>query len=386
MAQSKILKVNKDIGFTNVSFTPAFYKRAYKNYQNGDYRDLLALIERAEINGFISGCLFARASSYIRKYSIVPASESTQDKAVAEFLGQTLSNFSMREFFEDMHDARLKYYSVIAFEWGVIDGKQVPTYYEKYDQKYFKYDPKDFILKIDEGKNLAEIPQDSAFVVEAQRKPIMLSVLADFILMEFGKQNWSEFLEIFGIPFIYLEYPLGLTKEQKAEAETNVAKIASSTRGIIPEGSKLNIEAGHSGAGESGHKDYVNDSKANISFVLLGHEEAAGSDKKMQIGDSTNSMVATTKIAEDDMYWIEDKIKPFFKMIIDRNFSVTKYPSMIIDKSTIIDPATKLTAAQLAFENGGQIDPVFFKDYGIPILNTDALKKQNFLDDFGGGV
>jgi phage gp29-like protein len=385
MAQSQILKINKSIGLTSVSFTPAFYKRAFKNYQQGDFRDLLALIDRAEIHGFVSGCLYARSSGYKRKYSVVPASDSSQDTDIAAFLTEYLSEISMREFLEDMHEARMKYYSVLALgDWGLLNGKQVPLYYEKYDQKYFTYDPKDFILKIDMGKTLEEIPEESAFVIEASRKPIMLSVLADFILLEFGKESWSSFLEVFGEPLIYGEYPLGYNKDQITEAEAGINKIASSNRGILPEGSKLHVITGQSGAGATGHKDFVQDAKANISFTLLGHTEAAGSDRQMQIGDTEASMVATTKIAEDDMFWLEEKIKPFFKLIVNRNFNVTKYPKLILDKSTIIDPKTKLTAAQLAFENGAEIDPDFFKEYGIPVLNSDPLKKQNLFDQLGG--
>lgn len=384
MLQSKILKVNQDIGFRPVNFTPAFYKKAYKNYLNGDFRDLLALIERAESHSFISGCLFARASSFKRKYSIVPASGSAEDIRVAEFLTEFLNNWNMREFLEDIHDARMKYYSVIAFEWDVVDNRQIPVYYEKYDQKFFRYDPKDFVLKIDMGKSLEEIPPESALVFEASRKPIMLTVLAEYIMMEFGKESWSSFLEVFGEPFVYGEYPLGLPPEKIDELEEQVKKIASSTKGIVPEGTKINVI--ESNRGTSDHKDYVADCKANISFALLGHEEAAGSDKRMQIGDTQSSIVATTKIAEDDMFWLEEKIKPFFKMVIDRNFSVSKYPSLILDKSAIIDPKTKLTAADLALSAGAQIDPNFFKEYGIPIVSEEPLRKPTFSEQFGGGL
>lgn len=385
MAQSNIIKVNKGIGFTNVSFTPAFYKKAYKNYQNGDFRELLALIERAETHSFIAGCIASRQSSFKRKAQIIPVSDSAKDKEIAEWLWEVLQNLNFRELLEDMHDARMKYYSVLGLEWDVVAGKQVPVYYEKYEQKYFKYDPKDYLLKIDNGKTLTPIPDAAAFIIEASRKPIMLTVLKDFIRMEFGEEEWSAFLEVFGQPIINMEYPLGLNKDQIAEAQTQLDKAASSTRFLTPEGTKLNIVSGYSGAGATGYKDYEQDCKENISFALLGHKEAAGSDKSMQIGDTESSMVATTKTAEDDMYWLEEKIKPFIKTIVSRNYNVTEFPSLLLDKSTIIDPKTKLTAAQLASEMGAEIDPVFFKEYGIPVVNNDPLKKKSFSEEFGGG-
>lgn len=384
MPVSKILKVNKDIGFIGVSFTPDYYKRAYKTYQNGDFRLLLALIERAEIDSFVAGCLNARNTGYKRKYSVLPATEETPDVKAAEFLTSVLNDISMREFFEDMMDARYKYYSVIGLEWDIVNGYQVPVYFEKYDQKYFRYDLADNILKIDFGKRLEEIPPDSAYVIEASRKPILLTVLKDYIRKEFGEENWSSFLEVFGEPFIFAEYPVGSTPDQIKQVDQNINKMAGSSRGAFPEGTKVTIQESKRGAGDQ--KNYVDDCKANISFALLGHEEAAGSDKRMQIGDTQSSIVATSKVSEDDMFWLEDKIQPFFKMILDRNFTVQKYPRLLMDKSDIIDPKTKLTAAQLAFENGGEIDPDFFREYGIPIKNEDSLKKKSFSEEFGSGV
>lgn len=376
-----LLKVNKNIGDINVSFTPEFYKRAYRNYKNGYYGDLLALIERAEIDSFISGCLQARNTGYKREYAIKPFSESQQDKEIAEFVKKSFTDLYMRDFFEDIIDARYKYYSVIALEWGVKNGHQIPVHTEKFEQKYFRYDPNG-ILKIDWGKTLLEIPKDSALVIESSRKPIMLTVLKDYIRKEFGEENWSSFLEIFGEAFIIGEYPPGASDAQKKETEDGVNMIAQSTRGIVPEGTKINLIESKRNTGD--HKDYVQDCKEGISVALLGHKDAAGSDKTMQIGDNTSGFRVKKEIAIDDMYWIQEKIKPFIKMLVSRNFNTDKFPSMAFDKSDTIDNATKLEAAQLGLDAGAEIDASFLNEFGIPVLNTKTLKKPDIFSQING--
>jgi phage gp29-like protein len=382
----KILLVNKNIGSINVSFTPEYYKRAYNGWLNGDLRYLLALIDRAEIDSYISGCLTARHAGYKRDYEIIPYKEkgkdpTSQDEDIAGFVYDVFNNLYMREFFEDMIDGRMKWYSVISLEWDIINGKQVPVYAEKLHQKYFKYDKKDNILKIDWGKELRDIPADSAFIIEAARSPIMLTVLKDYIRKEFGEESWSSFLEVFGEPFIIAYYPPGADPKIKEETEAGVKAIGKSLRGVLPKGTDIEIKESKRSGGD--HKDYLQDCKEGISLALLGHKDAAGSDKQMQIGDSTSGIQVKREIAIDDMSWIEEKMRSFIRMIVNRNFNTSRYPSIVIDKSEAVDPKTKLQAAELAMEGGAEIDPIFFKRMGIPIISEDPIQKRTIAQDFG---
>jgi phage gp29-like protein len=382
----KILLVNKNIGSINVSFTPEYYKRAYNGWINGDLRYLLALIDRAETDGYISGLLTARHAGYKRSYEIAPFRDrgkdpTPQDEDIAGFVSEVFDGLFMREFFEDMIDARMKWYSVISLEWDIINGKQVPVYAEKLHQKYFKYDKKDNILKIDWGKELREIPPDSAFVIEAARLPIMLTVLKEYIMKEFGEESWSSFLEVFGEPFIIAYYPPGADPKIKEETETGVKAIGKSLRGVLPKGTDINIIESKRTGGD--HKDYHQARRENISIALLGHMDAAGSDRKMQIGDNTAGIQVKWDIAIDDMYWIEEKIKRFIRMMVNRNFNTNRYPSAIIDKSQSVDAKTKLQAADQALEGGAKIDAKFYKQYGIPIISEDPIQKRTIAQDFG---
>jgi len=108
-----MLSVNKKIGSTNVAFTPSFYKRAIKSYKGGYFRELTALIEQAETDSHVNGCLTGRKAGFKREWRITEFSEGSADVAVKDFIQDMFLNLDMRKLFDFIHDARLKKFSVI---------------------------------------------------------------------------------------------------------------------------------------------------------------------------------------------------------------------------------------------------------------------------------
>lgn len=373
MAKKKeLIVVNNNLQSPTVSFTPNFYKRTYQEYQRGDYRSLIALFDRAEIDSFIGGCMTARTAGYKKDWSINAASDNPQDMEIADFLTKIFDKVGIRDFFDQIVDAKMKIYSVTGIRWDLVDGKQVPVEFEYYDQKYFRFDPKDNLLKVDFGMELREIPRDSAIIVTSKKKPIFIKVLKDFIRKEFGEDNWSSFLEVFGEPFVLGTYN---DEEKKAELEEAVNAVAASTRGVKPEGTTIEIMESKRGTGD--HKNYVEDCKRGISFVLLGHEGASGNKAGAQIGENLETFKVKHEIAVSDMFFIQDHFNKLIEKIVHRNFNVKEMPKLSIDKSNAIDDGIRLEAARVAFEMGGILDPDFFTNYGIKLLNTDDLKKPD---------
>lgn len=370
---SKPLVINTMIRSQSVAFTPAFYKRAFRNYQNGDYRDLIALFDRAEIDSFVGGCMTTRTAGYKKSWDIQPVSENAQDVEIAEFVKNTFSNIGIRDLFDQIIGAKMKIYSVTAIEWDIKNGKQVPIDFTFYDQKYFRHD-KDGILKIDWGTELREIPTDSALVVQSKRKPIFLKVLKDFIRKEFGEDNWSSFIETFGEPFIIGYYS---SPEQKTDMESAVNSIAGSTRMVAPEGGRIEIKETTRATGD--HKSYQEDCKRGISFTLLGNESASGNSDGAQIGENLEASKAKHEVAVEDMYFIQDEFSKLIKMVVARNYNITDYPKLTIDKSSAIDEKIRLDAVRTAYDFGGEIDPQFFADYGIPLIGDKPLVKADGL-------
>ena len=374
-----MITVNKYLNYwtLGVSFTPQFYKRAYHNYQLGILRDVFALIDRAEVDEFIAGCLTARHAGYKRTWDISPASDSNQDTEVAGFVKDVFKNIRMRQLFEDIIDAKMKQFSVIDLDWTVINNQQVITDFKKWDQIYFRIDPKDNQVKVDMNSFMTEIPADSAFVVRYRKKMIMLTILKAYIRKEFGEEAWSSFIEKFGEPYLWAEYPIGLSEPEKRNLEEGIANIGASASGIVPAGTKLNIGEAHRTAGD--HQNYKEDVKSGISLALLGHEKASGGQKGgMQIGQNLDAFRVMQHVAIDDIDFIEEEIQSLIKMLVDRNYAnIKNYPRMKMDKSDAADPKDKLAAATLALNAGAEIDASFFDGFGVPIIDkTKPLSKQ----------
>jgi phage gp29-like protein len=370
-----MIVINKSIGLhLGVSFTPTFYKRARRNYELGYYRDVLALIERAEEDDFINGCLITRAMGYKAGWSISPAGESSKDKDIANFVSEVFNNLPLFDLFQDIDDAQLKEYSVIDLTWDIVNGKQVIADFKKIDQKYFRIDPADNTIKVDWGNRLVPLPDDSAFVVRSRRRMIMLSVLKPYIRKEFGEESWASFVEMFGEPIITAKYPPGLGDKEKADLKDGINDMGAGGRFTVPLGTELEIKETARTTGD--HKDFKQGTKDGIAFVLLGHEKAAGVDATMQIGENTAAYKAVRSRAKLNMGFIEEKIAGLIKILVNRNFqNVTAYPYLNIDRTDPLSVSEKIQAATFALNAGAEIEPYFVEELGIPLVDkTKPLK------------
>jgi len=373
--------VNKKIGNTSVSYNPTFYKQAVKDYQDGNYRKLHALMESAERDSHVSGCLIGRRAGFLREWRVTPLSESAADKKVAQLVESVFMGINMRDLFEDVHEARLKKYAVIDLTWDIIANKQVITKAQKIEQKYFRYDPKDNVLKIDFDKTLNEILEDSALVCESNRMPLLLPVLREFILKEFGIESWASFLETFGEAFIIGKYPPGSSKETIDELKQGIDALAGSARGVMPDTSNVEFKETQRHTGD--HKDFTTRADQGIAISLLGHANAVEQSPGLQVGDNTSSYKVRREIALGDIFYIEEQIYRLVRMIVDRNEGNGRYPIFSIDKSEPIDVRERLDVLQFAWDTGYEINPTEIAKLGLFMYpNQPSLKKEvvNLLD------
>jgi len=372
--------VNKKIGSTNVTFSPTFYKQAIKEYLEGNYRKLHALMEKAEIDSHVSGCLIGRRAGFLREWRLTPLSESAADKRTQQLVESVFMGINMRDLFEDVHEARLKKFSVISLDWDIVGNKQVITKAQKLEPKYFRYNDAGE-LKIDFDKELRDIPEDSALVCESNRMPLLVPVLREFILKEFGLESWASFLETFGEAFIIGKYPPGSSKEIIDEMDQAVNALAGSARGSMPDSGKIEIIESNRHTGD--HKDFADRADKGISISILGHANAVQQSPGLQVGDNTSSYKVRREIALGDIFYIEEQIYRLVRMVVDRNEGNGRYPIFTIDKSEPIDVRERLDVLDFAYNIGYQINPDEIARLGVyKYPDQQPLQKQivNLLD------
>lgn len=367
------LAVNRKIGNPTVTFSPGFYKTAYENYRNGIYKELIEMMNRAESDSFVAGCLTGRKSGFQTDWSITPYSDDNRDIDNAEWMQSVLSNLDTRTLFKDIQEARLKKFSVIDFEWDIADNQQVPVSHEKYEHKYFKY--KDGVLFIDHGKSLIEI-DEYALVCDTKEMPVLLPVLRDYILKDFGLNSWASFIETFGEAMVIGKYPPGSGTDIKDEMEAAVEALGSSARGTMPDTG--NIEVVETSRNTGDHEKFVDASNKGISITTLGHANAVETSNGLQVGENLTQYKVRRDIAVDDMFFIESYFQRLIRKIYTRNKIDGRVPRGYLDKKEPVNVRERLDILDQYYNQGGIIDPDEYRKLGIKIDdNQEPLQKTS---------
>jgi phage gp29-like protein len=369
-----MIKINQKLGYTRINFNPSAYKRAYDQYMQGYHRDLIAMMQQAAVDSHVAGCLKGRRSGFQRPVNIIPYDESEASTQRAEWLRAVISNLGERNLLKSIFEAVLYKYVVLDFEWEVIEGKQVPVNFKKFNQRFFKY--QDERLVIDLERSFAEIPE-TALVAENPESPEMLPVLRDYILKDFGIESWASFLETFGEGVIIGYYAPGASKDVRDELETAVNAIAGSSRGIAPQGSQIEIKEAQRTTGD--HEKFARYADNGISITLLGHANAV-EQSHAQIGENLSAYEVRREIAIDDMYFLESQVQKLVRILIDRNFGDGKYPVYRLDKSEPVDVTQAINVIDMAYRHGVKISPDEYRKVGLyvyddqePIQRTDPF-------------
>lgn len=374
-----MISVNKKIGTRRVTFSPSFFKRAYRQFKNGSHRQLIAMMKESRTDSMVLGCLQGRKAEFMRELQIEPFDpDDSRDQERADFYKEIFSRLKTRSLFKAIMQARMYKYSVIDFEWDVIDGRQVPTRFKHFEQKYFKYDIEgDGRLKIDNNNRLEEIPEET-LVCESEDMPFMLPVLRDFILKEFGLEAWASFIENFGEGMIIGYYPPNASDKIKEELDDAVNTIAASSRGTAPKGADIDIK--ESGKSTGDHQKFTEASDDGISISILGHANAA-KQSNTQIGQNTSSFKPMQHISIDDLYFIDEWIDELVKTIHDRNFGDSRYPGCVTSKPDQIGMEERRKNLKLQYEMGFAVHPEDLRKLGNKVSQDEEPKIKT--DPFG---
>lgn len=372
-----VIQLSKKIGAPIVTFNANTYKTAYRDYRQGTFRTLIELMRRAEVDSQVSGCLKGRRAGFQQAWQVTAFDDTDQFSERAETTRNMIENLDHYRLFKDIFDARMKKFSVIDFDWEVENSLHKPVKHKKIEHQYFRYDPKDGILKIDSGRSLQEIPPE-ALVCETEELPEMLPVLRDFILKDFGLESWASFIETFGEGIIIGKYPPGADGEFKDEIETAVNAIARSSRGTMPEGGNLELIETNRTTGD--HEKFVDVANRGISIQILGHANAVEQSRGLQVGENLTQFKVKREIAIDDMYFIDNYMQQLIRIIEDRNYGDSKYSKFGLDKKEPVNVKEWLDVLDLAHAHGLSVNADEYRKLGLVIEDEGFIQKQNPLE------
>lgn len=369
-----MITVNAKIGRSNVQFNPNYYKQAYRHYQNGYHKDLIEMMKQATVDSHVAGCLVGRRSGFQREFSFTPYEDTAQDREKAAWMKSVFNSLGVRSLFNAIIEARLYKYVVIDFEdWIEKDGKHIPYKLKKFEQRYFKY--VDGVLKIDNNtKPGLDIPPET-LVCESDEMPILLPVLRDYILKDFGLESWAGFIETFGEGIILGSYPAGANQDIKDALQVAVDALARASRGIKPDNTDIEVKGYESGIGS--HDKFIDASDKGISISILGHENSVSQSQGMQVGENTTSYKVKSDIAKDDLFYIDEQSQKLADIIYNRNYTDQRIPKFVTDKSEPVNVQQWADVLDTVYNHGVTILPENYSRLGIILdENQQPVTKQ----------
>ncbi len=345
-----------------VSFTPAGYRAAANALKSGSYAPLIAMLKECESDGFVYGCLQARDGAIDRAWDVRAYSQDKADRERADWLWQVMDNLGVHDLTTSVANALLFLYQVVDFKWELQDGKWVPVQMVHLGQQYFRYN-NDIppALVIDKGRSGEEIPETCiiAEINKDKRTPVMLSVLKNYILLNFGEQSWASFLENFGEGIILGKYPDGADDKTRNETQTAVDNVAASSRGIMPESSTLEVIESKRGTGD--HKDFKWSIEEEISIALLGHSDGVRKSQT-QIGANDEAFKVGNRVANGVMSFAEKYINRWIRTLWKLNFGDKRYPTFEMSKYEEFDAKDWRDSLRLLY------------DMGVPVVRSNLEK------------
>jgi phage gp29-like protein len=360
-----------------VRYDPSGYKRARRAYDHGDPRPLIKMMKEARTDARLWGLVDGRRSGFKRDWTLQPYEDSSEAEDRAAWMESVLSDGRLQiyDLFEAIHNGRYFLYSVVDFEWTVENGRQVPVGFKEFDQHKFRYPEDSDELRIDFGQgDLREIPE-TAIVSEARKLPVMLPVLRDWILLEFGFKAWASFMENVAEPFLLGRYPQGVDDDFKDQVEEAVKTIARSSRGIAPKGT--DIEHVESGRTSGDHDRFITELKAGISLALLGHENAVRNEGGVDVGGENAEFKVRRHIAVGDMRFIEPRVQRLIRIVGDQNWGDGRYPTFSFDKKKEIDKQEHMDAIRLTYDIGAPVKGSELQKLGIDVPADAVFQKDD---------
>jgi phage gp29-like protein len=252
----------------------------------------IRLYEDLERDPHLFACLSSRKLAVVGQgWRVVPASQESADREVADFCRETLSRTNLREAVAALLDATLKGFAVCELMWGLDGGKVRLAEFRPRAQHRFMFDEDGApLLLTPENPTYGEPLPERKFVVFSQGSktgsPYGLGLGSKLYwpvwFKKHGLKYWMVFAERFGSPTVVGKYPPGASPEQQAALLEAVAAIQQETGIKIPDTMNIELLEAVRSSTVNTYSELLAFMNAEISKVVLGQtlttqEGASGS-------------------------------------------------------------------------------------------------------------
>ena len=216
-------------------------------------RDYLTLAEEMEERDLHYGSVLGtrkRAVSGL-DVSVTAASDSAQDKKLAEAVRQLTLDPCFGDMVDDCLDALGKGYSAVEIMWD-RSGKEWMPRYQWRDPRFFRFDyatQSELLLMDDEHIMGKPLPAYKFIVHRPKLKSgltirggIARMVAAAYMCKSYTLTDWLAFAEVFGMPLRIGRYEPGATQADINTLITAVANLGSDAAAVLPKTMTIDFE------------------------------------------------------------------------------------------------------------------------------------------------
>lgn len=236
-------------------------KQLFDDYRAGNYADLMiAFDELEEYDDILSACADKREAALgeaewsIRPISGAIGTNSTlrelADRQQAYMAGVFTRVQNLTEAVQWLGTASFRGFAhlQIVRRAGNISFVNVPQWYwaDPAGEGRFLFNP----TAARSSSELGEV-NPAEYIVRRCRRPIDLTAIFACLIKYNGEQGWQSFLDVFGNPAIFFEYPKGTSDSKAREYDAIVREIIADGRGGYPAGGKITTVETQAKGGES---------------------------------------------------------------------------------------------------------------------------------------
>ena len=365
----------------------------------GDHYAYLTLAEEMEEKDLhYAAQLGTRKRAVVRLPTDVDAaSESAQDKKIAEAVRELVAGDEFRGLLEEQLDALGKGYSVNEICWDRSGKLWIPEQYKWRDPHFFQFDiVARSRIRVRDLKNPAfGLPlAPYKFIVHYPRLKCGIPlrgglarlVAWSYLFKNFTLKDWVSFVEVFGMPLRLGRYDANtVTEKDLSVLRSAVANIGSDAAAVLPKSMEIEFQEAAKGTGGErlfeGLAIYLD---KQVSKAILGQTMTAddgSSQSQAKVHDEVRG-----DIRDADAMQLADTLnRDLIRSFVDLNFGPqARYPKFKFITSEPDDLVAKAERDGNLSKNAGvEFSPAYFeREYGfqpgdiirvgLPAQETDA--------------
>jgi phage gp29-like protein len=325
------------------------------------------------------------------------ASESAQDKKIADAARKLVESDIFRSLLEEQLDALGKGYSVNEICWDRTKDLWTPEQYKWRDPRFFQFDiVSRSRIRVRDTKNPAfGLPlAPYKFIVHYPRLKCGIPlrgglarlVAWSYLFKNFTIKDWVSFIEVFGMPLRLGRYDANtVTDKDLSVLKSAVANIGSDAAAVLPKSMEIEFqEAAKAAGGEKLFEGLATYLDKQVSKAILGQTMTA--DDGSSQSQATVHDEVRGDIRDADAMQLADTInRDLIRPYVDLNFGpqkeypkfkfVTAEPEDLNSKAERDGNLSKNSGVQFAaayFEREYGFQPGDIVKVGLPAQETDA--------------